>query len=130
MKYCSILHGHVCVMSYQVTSKSAHWFLERRFLKCLYHIHTWAWQPSWSCDQHHFTYTSKLTYKIWLKMAQRCLRFSYVTNLGQRSGNDFDFQYSLTFINCIICLHLPIFRPLATIVSEISTVFTFSYRKA
>ena len=34
----------------------------------------------------HF-HTTKLTYKIWLKMAQWFLRFSYVNNLGQRSGN-------------------------------------------
>ena len=35
----------------------------------------WAWRPFWSCDQHHvikfsFPCTWKLTYKIWLKMAQ------------------------------------------------------------
>ena len=50
-----------------------HRFLRRRFLKGFYHI--WAWQPSWSCDQHHvikfsFPCTWKLTYKIWLKIAK------------------------------------------------------------
>ena len=47
------------------------------FLKGFYNI--WAWQPSWSCDQHHvykfsFPCTLKLTYKVWLKMAQWSLR--------------------------------------------------------
>ena len=44
--------------------------------------------------------------------------------------NDLDLQYSHTFINSISCLHLPTFRSQAAIVSEKSTVFTFSYRKA
>ena len=34
------------------------------------------------------------------------------------------------FISSISCLHLPTFRSQAAIVSEKSTVFTFSYRKA
>ena len=41
-----------------------------------------------------------------------------------------DLQYALTFIYLISCLHLQIFRSLAEIVSEISTVFPFSYIKA
>ena len=57
----------------------------------LYHI--WAWQPPCSCDQHNvnefsFTLTSKLTYKIWLKMDQWYLRkasfnFHMEITLGQ-----------------------------------------------
>ena len=43
--------------------------------------------------------------------------------------NDLDLQYLHTFINSISCLHLPTFRSLAVIVSEKSTVFTFSHRK-
>ena len=46
------------------------------------------------------------------------------------SRNDLDLQYSHTFIISISCLHLPLFRSLAAIVSEKSTVFTFSRRKA
>ena len=58
--------------TYKVSSKSVH-CLRRRFLKGFYHI--WTWRPSWSCDQHHFDEfsflcTPKLSYKIWLKMAQ------------------------------------------------------------
>ena len=53
--------------------------------------------------------------------------FLYVHDLGPRSRNDLDLQYSLTFIGC---LPLPTFRSLAAIVSEKSTVFTFSHRKA
>ena len=56
--------------------------------------------------------------------------FLYVHDLGQRSRNDLDIQYSLTFINSLRCLLLPTFRSLAAIVSEKSNVFTFSDRKA
>ena len=56
--------------------------------------------------------------------------FLYVHNLGPRSRNDLDLQYSLTFINSLRCLLLPTFRSLAARVSEKSTVFTFSHRKA
>ena len=56
--------------------------------------------------------------------------FLYVHDLGPRSRNDLDLQYSLTFINTLRCLLLPTFRSHASIVSEKSTVFTFSYRKA
>ena len=56
--------------------------------------------------------------------------FLYVHHLGPRSRNDFDLQYSHTFMKSISCLYLPIFRSLAAIVSEKSTVNTSSYRKA
>ena len=56
--------------------------------------------------------------------------FFYVHNLGPRSRNDLDIQYSHTFINSIRCLLLPTFRSLAAILSEKSTVFTFSQRNA
>ena len=56
--------------------------------------------------------------------------FLYVHHLGQRSQNDLDLQYSHIFIYSIRCLLLPSFRSLTVIVSEKSTVFTFSYRKA
>ena len=56
--------------------------------------------------------------------------FLYLLNLGPRSRNDLDLQYSYTFIHSFRCLLLPICRSLAAIVSEKSTVFTFSYRKA
>ena len=56
--------------------------------------------------------------------------FLYVHDLGSRSRNDIDLQYSHTFIKSLSCLYLPTFRSQASIVSEKSTVFTFSYRKA
>ena len=56
--------------------------------------------------------------------------FLYVHDLGPRSRNDLDLQYSHTFIYSIRCLLLLTFKSLAAIVSEKSTVFTFSYRKA
>ena len=56
--------------------------------------------------------------------------FLYVHDLGPRSRNDLDLQYSHTFIYLIRCLLLQTCRSLAAIVSEKSTVFSFSYRKA
>ena len=56
--------------------------------------------------------------------------FLYVHNLGPRSRNDLDLQFSHTFIYSIRCLLLLTFKSLAAIVSEKSTVLTFSYRKA
>ena len=56
--------------------------------------------------------------------------FLYVHGLGPRSRNDPDLQYSHIFIKSFNCLYLPTFRSHASIVSEKSTVFTFSYRKA
>ena len=56
--------------------------------------------------------------------------FLYVHDLWPRSRNDLDLQYSHIFIYSIRCMLLLTFRSLAAIVSENSTVFTFSYRKA
>ena len=56
--------------------------------------------------------------------------FLYVHDLGPRSRNDPDLQYSHTFIYSIRFQLLLTFRSLAAILSEKSTVFTFSYRKA
>ena len=56
--------------------------------------------------------------------------FLYVNDIGPRSSKDLDLQYSHTFIYSIRCLLLPTLRSLAAIVSEKSTAFTFSHRKA
>ena len=61
--------------------------------------------------------------KIWFE-------FLYEHDLGPRSRNDIDLQYSHTFMKSMSCLYLPTFRSQASIVSEKSTVFTFSHRKA
>ena len=53
-----------------------------------------------------------------------------VHDLGPKSKNDLDLQYSHSFMKSISCLHLPTFRSQASIVSEKSTVFTFSHTKA
>ena len=60
------------------------------------------------------------------------IRFSllYVHDLGPRSRNDIDLQYSLTFMKTIRRLLLPTFRSLAAIVSEKSIISTFSCGKA
>ena len=49
--------------------------------------------------------------KIWVE-------FLYVHDLGPRSRNDLDLQYSHTFMKSISCLYLPTFRSQASIVSE------------
>ena len=110
---------------------------EKRFLKGFYHI--WAWRPSWSCDQHHDQIFISLYLKAFIKnlvqigkVVSEEIRFEFlhVHDLGPRSSNDLDLQYSRTFMKSISCLYLPTFRSQASIVSEKSTVFTFSYRKA
>ena len=80
-------------------------------MKGFYHI--WAWRPSWSCDLDHlyklsFPLPKEAPHKIWLWL---------------------DLQYSHIFIYSIRCLLLLTFRSQAAIISEKSTVFTFSYRK-
>ena len=57
-------------------------------------------------------------------------KFLYVHNLGPRSRNDIDLQYSHIFIHSIRFVLLLTFRSLAAKVSEKSNVFTFSHRKA
>ena len=54
--------------------------------------------------------------------------FFYINGLGPRSRNDIDLQYSHYFINSISCLHLQTFRSQGAVLSEKSTVFTFSHR--
>ena len=56
--------------------------------------------------------------------------FLYVHDIGPRSRNDLDLQYSHIFIYSIRCLLLLPFKSLAAIVSEKLTVFTFSNGKA
>ena len=51
--------------------------------------------------------------------------FLYVRDLGPRSSNDLDLQYSHTFIKSISCLYLPTFMSQASIVSENIHCFHF-----
>ena len=123
--------------TYQISWKSACQF-QRRYLKGFYYI--WAWRPSWSCDQHHVI---KILISLYLKaFIQNLVQngivvsekiqfdFFYVHDLGPRSRNNLELQYSHTFIDSIRCLRLPTFRSLAAILSEKSTVFTFSHKNA
>ena len=111
---------------------------EKKIFEGYYYI--WAWRPSWSCDQHHVI---RIIISLYLKAFIQSLvpistvvsekiqfEFLYVHDLGPRSRNDIGLQYSHIFIYSIRCLLLLTFRSLAVIVSEKSTVFTFSYRKA
>ena len=52
--------------------------------------------------------------------------FLYVNDLRPKTRNDIDLQYSHIFIYSIRCQLLLFIRSLAAIVSEKSTVFTFS----
>ena len=124
------------VWSPQVSLKSACRF-RRRFLKAFYYI--WAWRPSWSCDQHHVI---RFLFFLYLKAVIQNLvqivtvvsekiqfEFFYVHDLGPRSGNALDLQYTQIFIYLIRCLLLLSFRSLAAIVSEKSTDFVFPIEK-
>ena len=66
------------------------------------------------------------------KVVSEKIRFEllYVHDLGPRSRNDIDLQYSQLFIYSIRWFLPLTFRSLAAIDSGKSTVFTFSYRKA
>ena len=55
--------------------------------------------------------------KVWFE-------FLYVHDLGPRSRNDLDLQYSDTVIKSISCMHLPTFSSLAAIVSEKNPLFS------
>ena len=55
--------------------------------------------------------------------------FLYVHNLGPRSRNDLDLQYSHIFIYSIRCLLLLRFRSLVAIVSEIHSFSLFPIEK-
>ena len=55
--------------------------------------------------------------------------FLYVYDLGPRSRNDLDLQYSHTLIISINCLHLTTFRSQAAIVSENPLFSLFPIKK-
>ena len=80
-----------------------------------------------SSDFHFLLPESKNLVQIGTVVSEKIqFEFLYVHDLGPRSRNDLDLQYSHIFIYSIRCqLLLPI-RSLAAIVSEKSTVFTFS----
>ena len=81
---------------------------EKKILKGFYHI--WAWRPSWSVtsimsSDFYFLVPESfhknlvqigkvVSEKIWFE-------FLYVHDLGPRSKNDLDLQYSHTFIYLI-----------------------------
>ena len=117
--------------------------------KILAFYHIYVWKPSDHVTNIILTYfhfplpqslhtkfgqkSSRVQVQILLKMAHWFLRktsFNFdVNDLGQKSRNDLDLEYTYTFIYSSSCLHLPMFRSQAAIVSKKSTVYTFSYRK-
>ena len=80
---------------------------EEDFLKGFYHI--WAWQPSWSCDQHHvirfsFPCTCKLSYKVWFRSTQYFMRksglnFCMYMTLGQGQEMTLTFNTHISSLN-------------------------------
>ena len=122
--------------TYQVSWKSACRF-RRRFLKgFLPYMGMTAILFMWpaSCHQIFISLYLKafiknlaqigkvVSEKIWFE-------FLYVHELGPRSRNHLDLQYSHTFIYSIRWLLLLTFMAMAAIVSEKSTVFTFSHNR-
>ena len=76
-----------------------------------------SFQTKFGSDQHS-------------SFSENPVQILYVHNFGPRSRNSLDLQYSHIFIYSIKCLFLLTFRSLAAIVSDKSTVFIFSNRKA
>ena len=82
--------------------------------------HIWAWRPSWSCDQDHVNiFFISLYLKAFIQnlvqngpvVSEKIrIEFLYVHDLGPRSSNSLDLQYSHTFMKSISCLYLPSFR--------------------
>ena len=115
LRYLSIytIYGHGSHLSHVTRIMFVYWFsfpctpkLERKF--------GWKW-PS-----------GKAKSKFQLKST---FQFLYVNNPWTKVKK-WPWPSILTFIYWISCLHLQNFGPMAAIVSEISTVFPFSYRKA
>ena len=103
------------------------------FFKGFYHI---IWLPSWSCDQHHVIRFSERAFiqklvQIGTVVSEKIqFEFLYVHDLGPRSRNDLDLQYSHIFIYLIRCLLLLPFKSLAAIVSQKIHCFHFFLQKS
>ena len=123
--------------TYQVSCSSACRFRRRRFLKgftIFGHGGHLGYVTSIMSSDYHFPVTESFQKKLVqignVNSEKNWFEFVYVHDLGPRPRNDLDLQYSHIFIYSIRYLLLPTFRSLAAIVSEKSSVFTFSYRKA
>ena len=108
--------------------------LEKKIFEGFYHI--WAWRPSWSCDQDHVltnfhflvpeSFHTKFSSE-WLSSFRENLVLIFVCTQPWAKVN---LQYLHTFMKSISCQYLPTFRSQDSMLSEKSTVFTFSHRKA
>ena len=104
-----------------------------KIFKAFYHI--WARKPSGHVTNIILTYLHFLV----PKSLYTCTKFGKKGQAVSENKTSFNFDMkmtlgqskndSFTFIYSSSCLHLPIVRPQAAIVSQKSTVFTFSYRK-
>ena len=111
---------------------------KKKIFKGFYHIwrggHLGHVSSIMSSDFHfvvHESFHTKFGHQIGTVVSEKIqFEFRYIHDLGPRSRNDLDLQYSHIFIYSIRWLLQLTFRSLAAIVSETSTVFTFSYRKA
>ena len=113
---------------------------EKKILKCFYHIYGHGCHIGHvtSTKSSDFHFLNSLYLKAFIQNSVHIGRvvsekvqfeFLYVHDLGPRPRNDLYLQYSYIFIYSIRCLLLPNFWSLAAIISEKSTVLTFSYRK-
>ena len=119
--------------TYQVSWKFARRFRRRRFFKGFYHIygrggHLGHVTSIMSSDFHFLVIKAliKNLVQIGKEISEKIsFQFLYVHDLGSRSRNDIDLQYSHTFIYLIRCLLLLTFRSRAAIVSEKFHYFHF-----
>ena len=82
---------------------------EKKILKCFYHI--WAWQASWSCDQHHVN-------KIFISLYLKAFIQNFIQNLFQNGlvlSEKITFEMTLTFNT-----HIPSFSHLVVCIYQLS----------
>ena len=102
------------------------------FLPYMGVVAIWVMLPA-SCHQifislYLTTFLQNLVQTVTVVSEKIQFEILYVHDLGPRSRNDLDLQYSHTFMKSIS--YLPTFMSQGSIVSEKSTVITISFRKA
>ena len=110
-------------VTYQVLWISDHWFHRRFFAGFLPYMGMAAilvmWPASWQLifiSMYLKAYIKNLVKNGSVVSEKSKFWFSYINDLGPRSRNDLDLQYSQTYINPISCLNLSTFSSQAAIV--------------
>ena len=99
------------------------------FLQCIS-----AWKTSGHVTNIKLAYYISLYVKAYIQNLVKkgqvvSKKNKFLFDLGPKSRNDVDLEYSFTFIYSSSCLHLPMFWSQAAIVSKKNSVFIFSSRK-